>query len=155
MTQLSNLKDTHRPKQPRKRIGRGVGSNYGKTCGKGHKGNKARSGYKVRPGKEGGQLPLFQKLPTRGFTRGRFKKEVFEINLERLNAFYSDGEKINVETLSAKGLIPRLIPGGVKILSRGDLKKKVTIEVHKISKEARKKVESNSIEVKIVPLSSR
>jgi len=155
MIQLSNLKDTHRPKQKKKRVGRGPGSKVGKTCGRGHKGDKARSGYKRREGKEGGQLPLYQKIPCRGFTRGRFKKEVISINLERLNEHFEDGDSIDVETLRMKGLVPRKIPGGVKILGNGELKKKVFIEIHKISAQARKKLESNSIDYKIIPLSAK
>ena len=150
MRTLANLKNTHRPKKRIKRVGRGVGSKMGKTCGRGTKGDKARSGYKTRSTKEGGQVPLFQKLPTRGFTRGRFRKEIFAINLFRLEEIFEDGDTVNIESLRTKGFSKTKLKNGVKILGNGDLKKKVNIEAQYFSKSAIQKLEDQKIEFKIL-----
>jgi len=154
MITLSNLKNTHRQKKKVQRVGRGPGSNRGKTCSRGQKGDKARSGYKRRHGKEGGQLPLFRKLPKRGFPNGRFQKEVLSINLSLIESLYQDGETVNYQTLREKGLAPRRLPGGIKILGQGELKKKVSIEAHNFSKTAKEKLEKNSVSFKEIPLST-
>src|SRR6185436_4473474 len=99
MMTLSQLSNTHRPRKKVQRVGRGVGSKRGKTCCRGGKGDSARRGYKARPGHEGGQLPLYRKLPTKGFPNGRFKSEVHAINLGRLNQLFEDGAVVNLETL--------------------------------------------------------
>ncbi len=148
MSYLSNLQNTHRKVRVIQRVGRGPGSNRGKTCNRGSKGSKSRSGYKRRRPQEGGQLPFFRKLPTRGFTRGAFIKESFSINLGLIEALYSDGETVNFESLRNKGLAPRLLPGGVKILGNGELKKKVTIEARRFSASAKEKLEKNGISFK-------
>ena len=98
---LSELKNTNKRKKT-KRVGRGPGSKMGKTSCRGHKGDKSRSGYKVRGAKEGGQLPLFQKLPHRGFSNEQFKVRVFEINLGRIESAFEDGETVNRETMMKK-----------------------------------------------------
>lgn len=152
MTDLSNLKNTHRAKKKVQRVGRGPGSQRGKTCCRGTKGDKARSGYKRHIGREGGQLPLFRKLPTRGFTRGRFRKEVLALNLGLIEGVYSDGETVNYETLRQKGIAPHNIPGGIKILGEGELKKKVTIEAHRFSKSAKEKLDQAGISYTELPL---
>ena len=120
------------------RRGRGHGSGNGKTAGKGHKGQKARSGA-PRPGFEGGQLPLYRRLPKRGFTNIN-SKDVVAIGLDRLNAF-EDGAEVTVETLMDKGIVnnPR---DGVKILGNGELTKKLTIKVNAFSKSAVEKIEA-------------
>ena len=120
------------------RRGRGHGSGNGKTAGKGHKGQKARSGA-PRPGFEGGQLPLFRRLPKRGFTNIN-SKEIVAIGLDRLNAF-EDGAEVTVETLMDKGIVnnPR---DGVKILGNGELTKKLTVKVNAFSKSAVEKIEA-------------
>lgn len=148
MTNLANLKNTHRVEKNGRRVGRGPGSKRGKTCGRGAKGDKSRSGYKRRRPQEGGQLPLFRKLPTRGFTNSRFKKEVISINLGLIDILYKDGETVNYESLRKKGLAPRLIPGGIKILGEGELTKKVTIEAHRYSHAAKEKLDKNGISYK-------
>ena len=148
MSLLANLKNTHRKARVIQRVGRGPGSNRGKTSCRGQKGSKARSGYKTRKPQEGGQLPFFRKLPTRGFTRGAFIKASFSINLGLIESLYSDGETVNFESLRKKRIAPRLLPGGIKILGQGELKKKVTIEAHKFSKSAKEKLEKNSIPFK-------
>lgn len=145
MTDLAKLKNTHRPKKKVQRVGRGPGSNRGKTCSRGAKGDKSRSGYKRHIGREGGQLPLFRKLPIRGFNHGRFEKEGVAINLGLIEKAYNDGETVNYETLRQKGLSPRNIPGGIKILGQGELTKKVTIEAHRFSQSAKQKLEKNGI----------
>ncbi|MCB1084616.1 MAG: 50S ribosomal protein L15 [Chlamydiia bacterium] len=147
---LAELKDTHRKPKRRKRKGRGPGSNRGKTSCRGHKGDKSRSGYKRRAGKEGGQLPLFQKLPHRGFSNERFKVAIYEINLGRINDIFEDGDVVNRETLLQKGFPLRRMKGGFKVLASGDITKKVVIEANKFSKNAIVKLEKQGIEFKRV-----
>ena len=120
------------------RRGRGHGSGNGKTAGKGHKGQKARSGA-PRPGFEGGQLPLYRRLPKRGFTNIN-SKDIVAIGLDRLNAF-EDGAEVTVATLMDKGIVnnPR---DGVKILGNGELTKKLTVKVNAFSKSAVEKIEA-------------
>ena len=145
---LSELKDTSRTAKRRKRKGRGPGSNKGKTSCRGHKGDKSRSGYKRRGAKEGGQLPLFQKLPHRGFSNERFKTPIYEINLGRINDAFEDGDVVNKETLMKKGFPMRRMKGGFKVLASGDITKKVVIEANKFSKNAILKLEKQGIEFK-------
>ena len=147
---LSELKNTHRKNKRPKRVGRGVGSNKGKTSCRGHKGDKSRSGYKTRAGKEGGQLPLFQKLPGRGFPNTRFQKPVFAINLGRINEHFDEGETVNRETLLKKGFPVRRATGGIKVLANGELEKKVVIKANAFSKGAIRKLEEKGIEFKRV-----
>ena len=141
---LSDLKNTQFKKT--KRIGRGPGSNKGKTSCRGHKGDKSRSGYKRRAGKEGGQLPLFQKVPGRGFTNAKFKTSIYEINLERIEYYFEDGEIVNKKTLIEKGFPLRRMKEGFKVLSKGDITKKIVIEANKFSKNTIKKLEEKGIE---------
>lgn len=152
MIQLSTLKNVTSINKRRKRVGRGPGSKRGKTSTRGHKGDKSRSGYKTRYGKEGGQVPFFKKLPIRGFSRERFKKLVFAINLETIDSLFEDNEIVNYETLREKSIAPRNIKilGGIKILGKGELKKSVKIEATKFSKTAIRKLELNKIEFKII-----
>ena len=150
MLTLSTLQNTHRPKTKVQRVGRGYGSKRGKTCGRGSKGDKARSGYKRRYGQEGGQLPLYRKIPGRGFTNGRFKSKVFALNLRDIEKFFEDGEKVTFETLYQKGLVTPKYTGGFKILSVGELTKKVEIFANGISKEAQKKLSAKGIVFSIV-----
>lgn len=148
MITLSNLSNTHRPRQKVQRVGRGLGSKRGKTCCRGVKGDSARRGYKRRFGNEGGQLPLYRKLPVRGFPNGRFKNEVHAINLSLISQIYQDGETVNLETLRQKGYAPRKIGGGLKILSKGEIKKKVSVEAHAFSKGAIEKLEKAKVSFK-------
>lgn len=145
MLNLSILKNTTRPTKKSRRIGRGIGSKRGKNCGRGEKGDSHRQGYSKRFGYEGGQVPLYRKLPVRGFTRGKFIKLTAEVTLAKIEAYFEDGETVNAETLREKALIPRRIPGGVKILANGELTKKVKIEAHHISKAAALKLEEKGI----------
>jgi large subunit ribosomal protein L15 len=144
MMQLHTLGNTHRASKERKRLGRGTSSGHGKTCGRGYKGAGSRAGWKRREGKEGGQFPLFMKLPIRGFTNGRFQKKMDVINFWQVEKFYSDGEKVDLETLYKKGLL-KGGTWGVKLLGDGELTKKVTFEVHAISASAREKLDAQGI----------
>ena len=126
--------------QVRKRVGRGVGSGTGKTSGKGHKGQNARSGGGVRPGFEGGQLPLFRRLPKRGFSNAKFKTEYATINLSDLNKF-EDNSIVTPELLKDMGLVKNQLDG-IKILGNGKLEKKLTVKAHKFSAVAQKEIES-------------
>ena len=130
-----------------KRLGRGVGSQLGKTSGKGHKGAKARSGGGKRPGFEGGQMPLTRRLPKRGFTN-IYRKEYAAVNVSALNVF-EDGTVITNETLVDAGLIKKTLDG-VKILGGGELQKKVTVSVDKVTESAKAKIEAigGKVEVK-------
>ena len=122
-----------------KRKGRGAGTGNGKTAGKGHKGQKARSGGGVRPGFEGGQMPLYRRLPKRGFTN-RNTKDIVAINVDRLNVF-EDGDVVTITALVEKGVIsnPR---DGVKVLGNGTLEKKLTVKVSAVSQGAKEKIEA-------------
>src|ERR1700675_3977763 len=117
MLTLSQLQNTSRPDKKVQRIGRGIGSHRGGHSGKGGKGDSHRSGYRKRFGYEGGQVPLYRKLPIRGFTRGRFVKPSQAISLSTIEHYYKDGEVVNLATLREKGLIARRLPGGIKILA--------------------------------------
>jgi len=125
------------PKQKSFRKGRGHGSGNGKTAGRGHKGQKSRSGGGTRPGFEGGQMPLYRRLPKRGF-KCRNTKSIVAINLSLLNVF-EDGTVVDIPALKSKGLVsnPR---DGVKILGEGKLNKKLTVQVHAYSKTAEEKI---------------
>ena len=123
----------------RKRVGRGIGSGLGKTSGKGHKGQNARSGGGVRPGFEGGQLPLYRRLPKRGFSNALFKTRYATINLSDLNKL-EDGAVITPELLKEMGLVKKQLDG-IKVLGKGTLEKKVIVKAHKFSEVAQKQIE--------------
>ncbi len=142
---LHKLKNTTRPTKKVQRVGRGPGSKRGKTSCRGQKGDGSRSGYKRRYGYEGGGVPLHRRLPIRGFTRGRFFKPRLSINLDFIEKFYDDGETVSIDTLYQKGLAPRNLSGGLKILSRGELTRKVRIEANRFSENAVKKLEEKKI----------
>ena len=122
------------------RKGRGAGSGNGKTAGKGHKGQNARSGGGVRPGFEGGQLPLYRKLPKRGFNNYRFAKKYSVINVQSLNKF-NDGEVVDSAALIAMGLID-CVCDGVKVLGEGEITKKLTVKAAVFSASAKEKIEA-------------
>ena len=123
----------------RKRVGRGTGSGLGKTSGKGHKGQNARSGGGVRPGFEGGQLPLFRRLPKRGFSNAMFKTTYAVLNLDDLNKFEENTE-ITPELLKEMGILKNQL-NGVKILGNGTLEKKLVVKAHKFSNVAKEQIE--------------
>ena len=122
------------------RKGRGAGSGNGKTAGKGHKGQNARSGGGVRPGFEGGQLPLYRKLPKRGFNNYRFAKKYAVINVQSLSKF-NDGEVVDADLLLANGIINNVFDG-VKVLGEGALAKKLTVKAAVFSASAKEKIEA-------------
>ncbi|NLI20969.1 MAG: 50S ribosomal protein L15 [Clostridiales bacterium] len=122
-----------------KRLGRGVGSGLGKTSGKGHKGAKARSGGGKRPGFEGGQMPLYRRVPKRGFTN-IYRVEYATVNVGRLEIF-ENGTVVTAETLKEAGLIKKVMDG-VKILGNGELTKKLTVEAAKFTDSAKEKIEA-------------
>ena len=121
------------------RKGRGAGSGNGKTAGKGHKGQNARSGGGVRPGFEGGQLPLYRKLPKRGFNN-KFAKEYVTVNVSALNVF-EDGATVNLDTLVACGIVRKELDG-LKVLGNGELTKKLTVEAKLFTASAKEKIEA-------------
>lgn len=130
--ELGNLKPAVK-KMARKRVGRGTGSGLGKTSGKGHKGQKARSGGRVRPGFEGGQTPLFRRLPKRGFKNIPFKKDMQEVTLNMLNL--STVEEVDAKTLIADGIISKE-KDGIVILATGKLEKKLSVKASRFTKKA-------------------
>lgn len=136
---LYNIHPTEGAIKSRKRVGRGVGSGLGKTSGRGEKGQKARSGYSHKPGFEGGQLPLYRRLPKRGFTNAKFKTKYAVINLSDLNKFENDAV-ITPELLKEMGLIKNQLDG-IKILGNGTLEKKLTVKAHKFSDVAKEQIE--------------
>jgi len=141
---LGTLKNTTRPRKNVKRVGRGLGSGLGKTCGRGEKGAGARSGYKRRLTYEGGQFRMFMKLPIRGFNNVRFRTEYEAINLSQIDAMFNDGEVVNAITLYERGFMKgrnKL----VKVLGNGFLTKKVTIEADAFSETAKQKLNEAKI----------
>ena len=132
-----------------KRLGRGVGSGHGKTAGKGTKGQKARAGGGVRPGFEGGQMPLFRRIARRGFSNYPFKKEFQVVNVADLNRF-ADGDVVNPSRLAAHGLARRNNVA-VKILGSGELTKRLVVEGARVSASARQKIVAAGGEVKDPP----
>ena len=135
---LDELKPTEGSRFETKRVGRGIGSGTGKTSGKGHKGQNARSGGGVRPGFEGGQMPLYRRLPKRGFTN-IFAKQYVTINVEVLDRF-EDGTEVTAEVLKEAGVISKVLDG-VKILGRGELTKKLNVKVANYTASAKEKIE--------------
>ena len=144
---LDELTSTPGARETRKRSGRGIGSGLGKTAGKGHKGQKARSGGGVRPGFEGGQMPLYRRLPKRGFTN-IFAKKIVSINVDRLNIF-ENGTVVTPELLLETRVISKVLDG-VKILGNGTLEKSLTVQGCKMSKSAAEKIEAAGGKVEVM-----
>ena len=137
---LNTLKPADGAVKARKRVGRGPGSGTGKTAGRGENGQNSRSGGGVRVGFEGGQTPLFRRLPKRGFSNARFKKVYAVINLSDLNKF-EDGAVVTPEILKNSGIIKKAMDG-IKVLGNGTLEKKLTVKANKFSLSAKEKIES-------------
>ena len=135
---LNDLKPARGSVRNRKRVGRGPGSGLGKTSGRGEKGQKSRSGFSQKPGFEGGQMPLHRRVPKRGFTNARFKKEFAEINLERLEVFDA-GAIVTPEVLLKRGMIKNL-RDGLKVLAKGTVTKALTVRAHKFSAKAQEQI---------------
>jgi large subunit ribosomal protein L15 len=144
---LDDLSPMKGSKTKRKRIGRGLGSGHGKTSCRGHKGQKSRSGARIRPGFEGGQMPMQRRLPKRGFTN-IFKKEYDLINIRDLNKFESNSI-LDIDTLKGAGLI-KGAKDGVKLLGDGEISRPVEIKVHKASESARDKIEAAGGKVELI-----
>jgi large subunit ribosomal protein L15 len=136
---LHELKPAEGSRKAPKRVGRGIASGNGKTAGRGHKGQNARSGGGVRPGFEGGQNPLYRRLPKRGFNN-RFRKEYAIVNIEELNRFEA-GTEVTPELLIERGIVknPR---DGIKILGDGEIKVGLTVKAHKFSQSAVEKIQA-------------
>ncbi|ALX49376.1 50S ribosomal protein L15 [Lentibacillus amyloliquefaciens] len=136
---LHELKSAEGSRKKRNRVGRGMSSGGGKTSGRGHKGQKAREGGNTRPGFEGGQMPLFQRLPKRGFTNVH-RKELAIVNLDALNRF-DDGSEITPELLLEEGVVNKA-KHGIKVLGNGSVEKKFTVKAHKFSASAKEAIEA-------------
>ncbi|CAD75617.1 50S ribosomal protein L15 [Rhodopirellula baltica] len=135
------LNDVHRgitKHRPRKRIGRGPGSGTGKTSGRGHKGHKSRSGYSRKPNFQGGAMPMFRRVPKRGFNN-RWALTIFAVNVGKLNDAFNEGETVTLEALAAKNLAKGNFDE-LKVLGDGELTKKLTIQAHRFSKSAEEKI---------------
>lgn len=144
---LEELKSPPGANKRIKRVGRGTGSGHGKTSTRGHKGQKARSGGGVRPGFEGGQMPLQRRLPKRGFTN-IFKKEYAIVNVQDLNIFL-DNTEVTPELLQESGLINKY-KDGIKILGDGELEKKLVVKAHKVSRQAEEKITARGGKVEVI-----
>jgi large subunit ribosomal protein L15 len=144
---LNDLSPMKGSSKRRKRVGRGPGSGHGKTSCRGHKGQKARAGAKIRPGFEGGQMPFQRRLPKRGFTN-IFKKEYELINITDLKKFDAD-TILDINSLKDAGLI-KGIKNGVKLLGDGEISHPLAIKIHKVSRKAREKVEAAGGKVELI-----
>ena len=140
MMKLHELSPAEGSVKERFRKGRGAGSGNGKTAGKGHKGQNARSGGGVRPGFEGGQLPLYRKLPKRGFNNFRFGKVYAIVNVQTLNKF-NDGDVVDAAALLAAGVV-NVVNDGIKVLGEGEITKKLTVKAAVFSASAKEKIEA-------------
>lgn len=148
MLKLNNLKSTKGTTKNSKRLGRGQGSGQGKQAGKGHKGQKARSGGGVAPGFEGGQMPLYRRLPKKGFSNAPFKKEYAIVNLEAIEAKFDSGE-VSRETLLENGMLSgrdKSLP--IKVLGKGELKSSLTFKgISKFSASAREQIDKSGSKI--------
>ena len=147
---IEDLRPAAGATKKRKRLGRGPGSGTGKTSGKGNKGLNARSGGGVRPGFEGGQMPLYRRLPKRGFLPFGGKTELAIVNLKDVAARFCAGSVVDPDSLLQARLIKKADRGGVKVLGDGDLGHALTVRAHKISESARKKVEAAGGRVEVL-----
>ena len=132
----------------RKRIGRGAGSGQGKTAGKGHKGQKARAGRGMRPGFEGGQMPLQRRIPKRGFNN-IFRTEMAIVNVAALEANYDAGAVVTLDSLIEKGLVKKVLDG-VKVLGYGEITKALTVQANAISESAKQKIEAAGGKIEVI-----
>ena len=145
---LNELMQNKGAKQERRRVGRGMGSGLGKTSGRGEKGQKARSGVSIKATFEGGQLPLYRRLPKRGFSNAPFKIKYAVINVSDLNRF-EDETVVTKELLKESGLVKNQLDG-VKVLGNGTLEKKLTIKADKFSREAIEKIEKSGSKYEVM-----
>ena len=145
---LHELERNREAKQVRRRVGRGMGSGLGKTSGRGEKGQKARSGVSIPAQFEGGQLPLYRRLPKRGFSNSDFKIRYATINVSDLNKF-DDGTEVTPELLKDTGVLKNQLDG-VKVLGNGEITKKLTVKAHKFSKSAVEKLEKCGCKIEVI-----
>ena len=138
---IYDLKNAEGEKTKKVRRGRGIGSGWGKTSGKGHKGQKARSGGGVRPGFEGGQTPLYRRLPSRGFNNARFGKVYSTVNVDKLNIFEANSV-VDAAALIEKGILSKIEKDGIKILGNGELKVSLTVKANKFTATAVEKIKA-------------
>ena len=136
---MAELRAPQGATRQKKRVGRGPSSGHGKTSGKGHKGQNARSGGKVRPGFEGGQMPLYRRIARRGFSNYPFKVEYIGVNVSTLDKSFGDGDTVTLESLKEKKVVKNRVEN-VKILGQGELGKKLTVQGLKVSKGAEEKI---------------
>ena len=136
---IHDLKNAEGEKQSKKRLGRGIGSGIGKTSGKGHKGQNARSGGGVRPGFEGGQNPLYRRIPVKGFSNAKFKKVYSIVNVAQLNVFEANTEVDAVKLLEA-GILSKIEKDGVKVLGNGELTVALKVVANKFTAQAKEKI---------------
>ncbi len=136
---LHDLRNAEGEKQSKKRLGRGIGSGIGKTSGKGHKGQNARSGGGVRPGFEGGQNPLYRRIPSKGFSNAKFKKVYTTVNVSALNNFEA-GSEVDVLKLLDAGIIKKVEKDGLKILGNGELTVALKVTANKFTNSAKEKI---------------
>ena len=146
---LHELKPNEGSVKNRKRIGRGPGSGTGKTSGKGHKGQNARSGGGVRPGFEGGQLPLVRKLPIRGFNNKNFRKEYSKVNVGDLESF-EPNTVVTLELLYENRVVGKMLPYGLKVLAGGEITKPLTIQCKKYTAAAKEKIEKAGGKIEVI-----
>lgn len=145
---LHELSPANGSTKERKRIGRGAGSGQGKTAGKGHKGQKARAGRGMRPGFEGGQMPLQRRIPKRGFVN-IFRTEMAIVNVSKLEKCFEAGETVTVDALVEKGLVKKVLDG-VKILGNGDITKSLTVQANAFSESAKAKIEAAGGKIEVI-----
>ena len=136
---IHDLKNADGARESKKRLGRGIGSGIGKTSGKGHKGQNARSGGGVRPGFEGGQNPLYRRLPARGFSNAKFKKVYSIVNVSSLNIFEANTE-VDAEKLLEAGILSKIEKDGIKILGNGELTVTLKVKANKFTEQAKEKI---------------
>lgn len=134
----------------RKRVGRGPGSGHGKTCGRGHKGARSRSGWRQKGGFEGGQMPVIRRVPKRGFNNSRFALKIAEINLQVLERCFADGAEVTPAALEQRGLL-KTAYDEVKILGDGELTKKLSVAAHRFSRSAKEKIEKAGGQAVVLP----
>ena len=145
---LEELKSAPGSRTTRRRVGRGIGSGLGKTSGKGHKGQYARSGGGVRPGFEGGQMPLFRRIPKRGFNNSRYAKVYTEVTLAMLEKL-ENGTEVTAESLKEMGIIKK-INDGIVILGNGELTKKLTVKASRVTKNAEAKINAAGGKIEVI-----
>lgn len=148
MAGLHDLKPSPGSRRRPRRVGRGIGSGHGKTAGRGHKGQKARSGGTVRPGFEGGQTPLQRRLPKRGFTNAPFKREYATVNVEKLNRF--EPNTVVTPELLLETRVVRDAKAGIKILGNGEITRPLTVRVHAFSRAAAEKIRAAGGNIEVI-----